>query len=241
MENLVILDNKQAVVRTIDLYEGFGYLIHKDLKRVIYDNMTRFTDIGLCPLERTKPNKGSKGGRPEESFLLNERQFILLVMLAKNTKSSIELKTRVEKEFFRLRESLSKTNDYLKVRQDGKQVYHQKSDTIKLFVDYATEQGSSNAKMYYANLANMENSALFFLEQKYPNVREVLSIRQLMQVATADQIVEKSLIEGMENNLHYKDIYKLAKDNVISFSNLIGKSMVIELLGEDTNKLIFSK
>lgn len=237
MNDLVFMNKNIATVRTVDLYEGFGYLIHKDLKRVIYDNIDRFNELGLCPLERTKPIKGSKGGRPEESFLLNERHFILLVMLAKNTKSSIELKSRIEKEFFRLRESIAKSGEWDKVRQDGKAVYHQKTDVIKKFVDYATAQGSESAGRYYGNLAKMENSALFFIEQKFPNVRECLNIRQLMQVATADQIIEKALLDGMELDLPYKEIYQLAKENIIRFSDIMGKSMVIELI-EGKEKLM---
>ena len=50
-----------------------------------------------------------------------------------------------------------------------------------------------------------------------------------MQVATADQVIEKALQDGMNDKLLYKDIYVLAKERVIAFSNIIGKSLVIEL------------
>jgi Rha family phage regulatory protein len=116
------------------------------------------------------------------------------------------------------------------LRKDSKVVYLQKTDVIKQFVNYATEQGSKSANMYYQNLAKMENKALFLIEQKYPNVREVLHIRQLMAVSAADQIVEKALSDGMDKKLPYKDIYELAKDRVIQFAGIIGKSQVIEML-----------
>jgi phage regulator Rha-like protein len=122
MKDLVFLKDKEPKVRTFDIFKGFGYLIHKDLKRVIYDNKKDFDSCGLCPLESTKPLKGSVGGRPQTSFLLNERQFMLLIVLVKNTPESIELKKRVIEEFFRLRKELAKLsrpNIYLEaIRKD---------------------------------------------------------------------------------------------------------------------------
>lgn len=55
----------------------------------------------------------------------------------------------------------------------------------------------------------------------------------MLKVATADQIIEKALEDGMEQKLDYHDIYQLAKERVIQFSNIIGKSQVIALLEQD--------
>lgn len=236
MNDLVKLSNETPVVSTFDIFERMGYSEHRMLKKVVTDHIDEFNGYGFIQLELTKPKKGTVGGRPVESYLLNEDQFILLVMLAKNSKESVKLKYRVAKEFKRLKEVVAKLiaqrkdSDWQNVRKDGKAVYMQKTDVIKQFVDYATEQGSKNSRMYYANLAKMENNALFFLEQKYKNVREILTIKQLMQVATADDVIEKALKEGMEKQLNYKECYKLARDRVIAFAEIIGKSPVQGLL-----------
>ena len=245
MENLVNLYNgKIPVVRTWDIWQGFGYKRHDYLKTVVLKNRSSFEEFGQVFMAIVDGINKREKGRPDESFLLNEEQFTLLVTLAKNTPEAVELKIRVVKEFFRMRTALAQTvsnrknEDWKNTRKDGKQVYFQKTDSIKAFVDYAIEQGSKSAKMYYANLAKMENAALFIFEQKYPNLREVMSIRQLMQVATADQIIEKALADGMVQKLHYKDIYLLAKDRVIQFSNIIGKSQVIALLENNKQDLL---
>lgn len=243
MNELVRLNNNIPVVSTFDLFVKMGYSEHRTLKRVVSDHVDEFREYGFLHLERQKP-KGVEGGRPVEAYLLNEDQFILLVMLAKNSKESVALKYRVAKEFKRLRDVVSKLiaqrndSEWQNVRKDGKAVYMQKTEVIKQFVDYATKQGSKNAKMYYANLAKMENGALFFLEQKYKNVREILTIKQLMQVATADDVIEKALKEGMDKGLSYKKCYTLAKERVISFAEIIGKSPVQGLLDKgETNEL----
>ena len=240
MENLVSLyQGKEARVGTWDIWQGFGYNEHRAFKKVIFKHKSDFEDLGELVSATVVAEK--KKGRPDESYLLNERQFVLLVMLAKNTPESVEYKKRIENEFFRMRKTLAqvtanrKTVDWQVARQDGKAIYHQKTDVLKTFVDYATEQGSKSASMYYQSIAKMENAALFLLEQKFKNVREFLNVRQLQQVAIADQIVEKALQDGMNDKLHYKEIYLLAKDRVIQFSDIIGKSLVIEFQQKQIN------
>jgi len=247
MENLIELyHGKEPRVKTWDLWRGFGYKEHRMLKLVITKNIGLFEERGQV-ISATVVAETKKSGRPDESYFLNERQFTLLIMLVKNTPESVEIKSRVEKEFERMRKALASlatqksTLDYHAARKNGKQVYLQKTDVIKQFVAYATAQGSQSAKMYYTSIAKMENSALFFVEQKYPNLREMLNVRQLMQVATADQIVEKALQDGIEQSLHYKDIYKLAKERVIQFSEIIGKSQVIALLEQNRNYKLMEK
>jgi hypothetical protein len=242
MVNLVALhEGKEGRVKTWDLWHGFGYKEHRTLKMVIFKNREKFEKIGELISTTTVVTKTK--GRPDQSYLLNERQFILLVMLAKNTPESVELKSRVENEFHKMRLQLANlantrlSSDWQQARKDGIEVYKQKRDVIKMFVDYAKKQGSESAEKYYTNLATMENRALFLFEQKFKNTREVLNIRQLAQVSTADQIVEKALDDGMAEMLHYKDIYHLAKERVNQFSAIIGKSQVIELLENNEQRI----
>lgn len=234
MNDLVKFKNNVPVVSTFDLFEKIGYREHRTLKRVIDKNIDAFNGYGFMHLEVQKPT-GKKGGRPTESYLLNEDHFILLVILAKNTKESTDLKIRISDEFRRMRNTLAKIvsqrseHDWQEVRSDGKLVYRQKTDVIKTFVEYAVSQGSKNADRYYSNLAKMENSALFYFEQKYKNMREILTIKQLMQISTADDVIEKALQDGMNKGLPYKDCFQLAKCRIIAFAEIIGKSPVLAL------------
>lgn len=234
MNDLVVIKNSLPVISTFDLYSRMGYSEHRNLKETIDKHISSFSEFGVMRFETVKP-KGSNGGRPVKCYLLNEDQFTFLAMLMKNTTEVVSLKVKVAKEFIRMRQTLAniiaqqKDPSWQNVRSDGKAIYLQKSDIIKQFVEYAESQGSKSAVMYYTNLAKMENNALFFIEAKYKNLREIMTIKQLMQVATADDVIEKAIKEGMDKNLNYKDIYKLAKDRVISFANIIGKSYVHDL------------
>lgn len=231
MNDLVVIKDSVPVVSTFDLFARMGYSEHRNLKETVDAHIDAFNEFGVMRFETVKP-KSEKGGRPVKCYLLNEDQFTFLAMLMKNTKEVVALKAKIAKEFIRMRQTLAnlvaqqKDPSWQNVRADGKAVYLQKTDVIKQFVEYATAQGSQSANKYYTNLAQMENKALFFIEAKYKNLREIMTIKQLMQVATADDVIEKALKEGMDAGLHYKDIYQLAKERVIAFANIIGKSHV---------------
>ena len=101
MKDLVVMQNEVPLISTFSLFDKMGYKEHSKLKRVIAEHQSAFDDIGFLPLERQKPTKKT-GGRPIESYLLSEDHFILLVLLAKNTPESVQLKIRVAKEFKRM-------------------------------------------------------------------------------------------------------------------------------------------
>lgn len=231
------IENNEVFTDTLVIAEGVG-IEHRAVMQLLKTHSTTDT------LSTFQMLKVTRGGRPLEYAKLTEIQATFLITLMRNSEKVIAFKEKLTTEFFRQRQIISqlvaqqKNPDWQNIRKDGKAVYHQKTNVIKQFVDYATEQGSQNAKNYYAGLAKMENSSLFFLEQKYKNVREILTIRQLMQVATADQIVEKALLDGMEQGLSYKDCYRLAKDRVTAFAEIIGKSPVQGLIEEHKKKRI---
>ncbi len=199
------------------------------------DRFIRLENKRLSKSLITRRVPAKKAGRPVDEIMLNEQQAIFLGTLFRNTDAVLDFKERLAKEFVEqknwIANSIQQRQDpgWQDVRRDGKLVYRQKTDIIKKFVEYATAQGSKNAHRYYANIAKMENSALFFFEQRFKNIREVLTIKQLMQVSTADDVIEKALQDGMDSQLHYKDCYLLAKSRIIAFAEIIGKSPVLAI------------
>jgi len=228
MKNIVILNGNSVYTTTLIIAEGVGN-DHRNVMRLL----KRYSSTKILSTFETA--KVSNGGRPVEYAILNETQATFLVTLMNNSEIVVLFKEALTNAFVRQREIISgliqqrKDPDWQNIRKDGKTVYIQKTDIIKRFVDYATSQGSKSAKMYYMNFAKMENSALFFFEQKYNNLREIMTIKQLMQVATADSVIEKAIQDGMESEMYYKDIYKQAKERIISFAEIIGRSPILAL------------
>lgn len=217
-------------------------LHHKSLKKLIERYRLDFEDVGEIAIKTrsisgiSNTRKSSKKGRPETEYLLNEPQAMLLILYSKNKDIVRKFKNYVTKEFFRQRKVITKLQaqkqnaEWLKQREEGKIDRLEETDSIKKFAEYSDEQGSKNSKKYYIIISKMVNSSLFyveFLEQKYPNLRNILNRYQLVTLQNADRIIARALEEGMKKRMYYKDIYKLAKSRIESFVDLVGKSHLI--------------
>jgi len=179
--------------------------------------------------------KVSTKGRPVEYAELSEIQATFLITMMKNSDIVLKFKERLVIQFFKLRDSQDRirsnyrNNEWTEIREQGKIPRRLETDVIKEFIDYATEQGSKSAQMYYMNITKMENKALFIVEQKYKNLRDVLGVVELSTIQNADHIVARALRDGMNDKLAYKDIYKLAKERVEMFAEIRGKSQILAL------------
>ena len=54
-----------------------------------------------------------------------------------------------------------------------------------------------------------------------------MSVQQLMTCSSAEQIIDRGLIDGMNRKKYYKDIYQDIKTKVALFAELHGQSEVI--------------
>jgi len=116
--------------------------------------------------------------------------------------------------------------DWHQARVEGKTARRDEADVIAAFVEYATRQGSRSASRYYICLTKETNRALFLVKSAVgKNFRQGLSAPQLASVATAERIVERSLLEAMAAKTFYKDAYRAATERVRQFAALIGQSV----------------
>ena len=230
MSDIVKMKGGDVFTDTLIISEGVG-IEHRAVMSLLKKHSSRET------LSTFQMSKVSRGGRPVEYAILNEEQTTFLITLMRNSDKVIQFKEVLTKAFFTQRRMLAQISanqtdsQWKQARSDGKTMLLQKTDSIKKFVDYAIDQGSTSAKRYYGNISTMQNKALFVFEQKYKNMREVLTVKQLMLASTCDTVVENALIEGMSQGLHYKDCFKLAKDRVIAYSKLVGVSPVVQVQG----------
>jgi phage regulator Rha-like protein len=232
MKNEIIIHKGELRVSTWDIKDGFGFNNdHRYLIRMVEKYKKDFEEFGVIATHRQQP-VGKDGGRPIKALLLNEEQALFLGTLFRNTPEVVRYKKELVRKFTKMRKELIRVASqpqnaqWLETRNAGKETRRIATDTIEKFIDYATEQGSKNAITYYANISKMENKALFLLEQRYKNLRDALDIHQLSTVKAADMIVMKALLDGMSQGLHYKEIYKYAKQQIESFAGLIGKTLI---------------
>ncbi len=175
-------------------------------------------------------------GRPISVIYLTELQATLLIVLMNNSPEVLQFKITLTKAFFKQRKILQsiltqKQNaEWLLKRNETKVMRLEATDQIKRFIQYAIDQGSKSAHMYYMNISKMELQGLFLMDQKYPNARDVMNFKQLNLIEMADEAVKISLQEGMDAGLHYKEIYKLAKSKIDALAKIFPKSPLPLLL-----------
>lgn len=223
---IVELKNEIPVTTSLIISECTN-IEHSSVIKLIRNHLKDLEKFGTCRFEIQKTK-----GRPVVFAYLNEQQTTLLITFMRNSEIVINFKINLVKAFYKMKNTISKISemqtdeDWKRNRSIGKIARKEETDIIKNFVEYAKAQGSTKAEMYYANISKMENKGLFLIQEKFKNIREVLTGQQLQVLCSADQIVKNAIKEGMTKNMNYKDIYILAKERIEIFSTIIPKSIV---------------
>lgn len=231
MGDLVILIDNKIFTTSVIIAEKTNNTVHS-VRELIKTHKVHLEKFGVLSFEMRKPDKKSKGGRPQEIYYLNEDQTTLLLTFMRNSDIVIDFKVRLVQEFSKMKKVLEKiysmknTDVWVETRQNQKLARKDETDTIKKFVEYAISQGSQSATRYYSLITQMENKALFIVKDKFPNLKDVLTPRQLMNSAVCNEIVINALEEGMEKGMFYKDIFQLAKQRVETFASVMPKTQV---------------
>jgi Rha family phage regulatory protein len=153
-----------------------------------------------------------------------DREFFSMLCMRFENKKAIEWQVKFNKAFYEMEEKiLAELNNrsdskFIETRQQGKLSRKEETDTIKEFVDYATNQGSKNAKMYYMNITKATYRALELMVQKKPAIRDSLDIYQLSELLLAERVAKNSLKKYMDLGRHYKDIYKSVAEDLEVFA-----------------------
>lgn len=229
MNQLVIMKNNVAFTTSQSIAIGVGHS-HEAVLKLIRNSSD------LPQLSDLKSRTLKTKGRSAEVFYLNEEQATLVIMLMKNTTVVRRFKSTLAKEFFKQRRLLQKilsqkdNAEWISKRQETKQIRKDCTDVIQQFIEYAKEQGSKSAEKYYMNFSRMELTGLFLIEQKYPNARDVMSLRQLNLIEMADEAVAISLADSMNKGIPYKECYKLAKEKILLLAKIFPPSPLPALL-----------
>jgi len=233
--------NNLLTIKKDEIYVATDILA-KELKRPhqriinlinVYENELK--KLGILTFEKSL--KTGKSGQPKNIYYLNEEQYLFLIMNMRTKANEkdlvLNLKMKISKQFVAQRKwileqkTIKQNQQYIETRNQSKLGRKQETDIIKIFIEYAKNQGSKSANKYYMAISKMENQAFFLIKEKFKNVREILNIQQLSKIIIADMIVKQAIIEGMEKEMFYKDIFQLAKKRVIEMSNSIGIKEVL--------------
>jgi len=106
-----------------------------------------------------------------------------------------------------------KDSKWLGIRNESKQARRYETDQIKLFVEYAKEQGSKSADRYYVLFTKLINGKMGIQSGK----RDELSQETLMELKSLETLVKMRIRKLMEKETPYKKIYQDVKMLVEEF------------------------
>ena len=225
MDDLVVLEGKQILCDSRVVAEKFGKK-HAYVVRVIETLISDFKEIKgdlKSPLIRQKEEEYR--GQKYTYYEMDKIFFSHLVMRLKG-KTSFEWQNKFIKAFFEMEKALVRQSnlEWQREREQGKEIRLNLTDEIKNFIEYAVAQGSENANHYYNLVTKMQYKALGLIENNEKiskEFRNTLDIMDLHNLLSSEIIARKALLDGIEQKLHYKDIFQLAKTNVLQFANLV--------------------
>jgi phage regulator Rha-like protein len=223
MKELVVLEKNEIYTTSVIISENLN-MKHEHVVKLL-KNYSYIEELSGFEIRKV-----STKGRAIIEHLLTEQQALLLVSLMKNSPEVIKFKVKLVNAFIKYRNiaaklTIQKNNaDWLAKRHDTKAMRRECTDKIQKFIAYAESQGSKSASMYYMNITKMQLTGLFLMEQKFPNARDVMSMRQLNLVEMADEAIADSLEDAMNQGLHYKDCYKKAKEKIEALAKIFPPS-----------------
>lgn len=186
---------------------------HHAVQQLISIYRQDFEEFGVIAFEMRKPPAGSKGGRPEIIYHLNEQQATLLMTYLKNTEVVRAFKKELVRQFYAMRSLLLERASpiWQDARSLGKEIRRQETEAIKRLVDYAAAQGSRNAGMYYVNLSRLADATVGIVE------RDKAQVVQLTALLLVEQTIAREIMAGIEAGEPYWAIYQAIKDRLSAF------------------------
>jgi phage regulator Rha-like protein len=245
MKMVELINNKPLT--STKVIEKYTDVKHQNILQLFRRHEKSIEKFGVIMFETWKPKKGSKGGRPETFYYLNEYQFTFFIMLMGNSEKVVQFKIDINKQFHQMRkwileQKTMKANEAYKVTRNQAKIYRvAETEEIKKLVDYAKSNGSQSPEKYYILYSNLAK-AYFDIQIKLKqgqNFREMLDIGQLTKVMWADMIIKGTITKGIEAKIPYKDIYQLAKAEILKNVELIGGKEAIPVFEQillETNK-----
>ena len=167
----------------------------------------------------------NKQGRSYQMYEMNEDAYMLLAMQLSNYEKAFSVQVAIIKAFRSMAIALINQQNvsWIEARQTGKIARVAETDIIKEFVEYATNQGSQSAKLYYMNITKMTNKALEFMIQDKTGVpiRDLTTLDNLGFIMALDKRAGSAIEHGIKENWHYKDIFQYAKAEVNKLADVL--------------------
>lgn len=216
MYELVELKGNELFTNSKVIAEGTGNQ-HKNIREIIQKYEKVFEETPRLG-KVTFKTESLKSGQKEKVYLLNEGQAMFLMTLLRNDGVDgivVKFKARLASEFIRMRDFIreKQTKHWNDTRLVNKENRLKETDVIKLLVDYAKEQGSTNSDKMYIIYTKLAKSVI-------SGNRDNVSVSDLNNLTLVESIILQTIRIDMSMGMHYKDIYKDCKNRIEQFKDI---------------------
>lgn len=179
----------------------FTKLEHYNLLNIIRDEFSEEINALKIFAVEYKDKKGEK--RPMFILTLNQAKQVLLRESKYVRRAIITYIEVLEQAMIDKAKS-----EWLLTRQQGKLVRREETDVIQELIEYAKRQGSEHSDKLYMTYSKLVNSLVGIKA----NSRDKVDFGILMIIRQLEDMFTRVIASSMENELHYKEIYKICKN-----------------------------
>lgn len=217
MNELVHLENNEAVCSSLEIAEKFG----KRHDKLIAEIRRMYSDL----IGKGSPQNGGakfffeatyeNRGKQYPMYLMNRDGFSLLVM-GFTGKKALDWKLKYINAFNQMENIIreKQSQSWIETRTVGKLSRKAETDVIKQLVEYAKQQGSEHADMLYMTYSKLANKTVGVTN------RDTATAKQLMNLSVTENIILKVVEDGINQQLHYKEIYRNCKERLAIVNQL---------------------
>ena len=128
-----------------------------------------------------------------------------------NTKRGLDHLLTILEDYHQLKNQRSKNKslEWQQAREESKKQRRTLMDTVKLFVEYAKENGSKHAETYHMNVNRKINKILFGVKTRETpdNFVDHLNEDELKIFSIVSRRIEAYFLANMAKGVYYKDIF----------------------------------
>lgn len=204
MSNLVYLaPNTQEPFTTSEVIAECAEVKHHAIQQLIQKHKSDFRSFGLIAFEMRKPPAGSKGGRPETIYHLNEQQATLLMTYLRNTPVVREFKKELVRQFYAMRKELLNVRV---AKAERKPVRLGMTDAIKALPDSPHKKFKYNQYTDLAYRTALGKSARQLREERGADSTAVASDYMSANEITAVSSVENHIAVLLDVGMEYQQV-----------------------------------
>lgn len=211
---LVTVKNNQIFTDSKIISDGVG-IKHHSIQQLIAKYGNDISEFGQLAFEM-RPVKYSRGTNFEKIYFLNEEQATFIITLMRNNKTVVAFKKELVRQFYLMRQFIfeRQSKNWIQTREQGKLTRKAETDVLKSLVEYAKLQGSEHSDKMYITYTKLANKICGV------SGRDNATAQQLSNLTVAENIILHCIQAGIDENKHYKDIYKDCKKRLEMFKDI---------------------